>query len=489
MVDHPTPKNSTPTSPDREVLTSTVAQVWNDSAVPAIEAHIAVPALSPAFDPSWAEAGHIDTVLVAASNWLESLSVPGLTVHRRDLPGRTPLLPVDVPATDGATNDGTVLAYGHLDKQPEMVGWDDDLGPWTPVRKGDRLYGRGGADDGYSVYALGTALVALDRAGGQHGRIVGVIECSEESGSPDLPAHLDALGDELGSPELVVCLDSGCGDYERLWVTTSLRGLVSVDLRVDVLTEGVHSGAAGGIVPSSFRIARTLLDRIEASGDGRLLIDELFPDIPEERRGQATQSAETLGRPPAFPWAGGTHPATDDVAEQLLNRTWGPALEVIGADGLPPLADAGNVARPTTTLGLSIRIPPGVDPDAITTRLTELLTADSPSGAMVSVSPGWGATGWDAPPTAPWLAKALERASTAWFDEEPRWIGEGGTIPFMAMLGEQFPDAQFVVTGVLGPGSNAHGPNEFLDVAFAERLTGCIVDVLHAHATLADSMR
>nr|WP_287379547.1 M20/M25/M40 family metallo-hydrolase [Candidatus Microthrix sp.] len=401
MVAHPTPKSSTPTSPDRAALTSTVAQVWNDSAVPAIEAHIAVPALSPAFDPSWADAGHIDTVLVAASNWLESLGLPGLTVHRRDLPGRTPLLLVDVPATDGASNDGTVLAYGHLDKQPEMVGWDDDLGPWTPVRKGDRLYGRGGADDGYSVYALGTALVALHRAGGEHGRIVGVIECSEESGSPDLPAHLEALGDELGSPELVVCLDSGCGDYERLWVTTSLRGLVSVDLRVEVLTEGVHSGAAGGIVPSSFRIARALLDRIEASSDGRLLIDELYPEIPEERRGQATQSAETLGRPPAFPWAGGTHPATDDVAEQLLNRTWGPALEVIGADGLPPLADAGNVARPTTTLGLSIRIPPGVDPDAITTRLTELLTADSPSGAMVSVSPSPACSAPAPMPTAP----------------------------------------------------------------------------------------
>ena len=488
MVAHPTPKSSTPTSPDRAALTSTVAQVWNDSAVPAIEAHIAVPALSPAFDPDWADAGHIDTVLVAASNWLESLGLPGLTVHRRDLPGRTPLLLVDVPATDGASNDGTVLAYGHLDKQPEMVGWDDDLGPWTPVRKGDRLYGRGGADDGYSVYALGTALVALHRAGGEHGRIVGVIECSEESGSPDLPAHLEALGDELGSPELVVCLDSGCGDYERLWVTTSLRGLVSVDLRVDVLTEGVHSGAAGGIVPSSFRIARALLDRIEASGDGRLLIDELLPEIPEERRVQAAQSAETLGRPPTLPWAGGTHPATDDVAEQLLNRTWGPALEVIGADGLPPLADAGNVARPTTTLGLSIRIPPGVDPDEITARLTELLTEHPPAGAEVSVSPGWGATGWDAPPTAPWLADALEQASTAWFDKEPRWIGEGGTIPFMAMLGEQFPDAQFVVTGVLGPGSNAHGPNEFLDVAFAERLTGCIADVLHAHACLTDTM-
>nr|WP_291833613.1 M20/M25/M40 family metallo-hydrolase [Candidatus Microthrix sp.] len=410
------------------MLTSTVAEVWNDSAVPAIEAHIAVPALSPAFAPGWAAAGHIDTVLVAASDWLESLGVPGLTVSRRDLPGRTPLLLVDVPATDGATNGGTVLAYGHLDKQPEMVGWDDDLGPWTPVRKGDRLYGRGGADDGYSVYALGTALVALDRAGGEHGRIVGVIECSEESGSPDLPAHLEALGDELSSPELVVCLDSGCGDYERLWV---------------------------GIVPSSFRIARALLDRIEAASDGRLLIDELFPEIPKARREQAAQSAGTLGRPPAFPWADDTHPATDDVADQLLARTWGPALEVIGADGLPQLADAGNVARPSTTLGLSIRIPPGVDPEAITARLTELLTNDPPAGATVTVSPGWGATGWDAPPTAPWLADALQRASTTWFGEESRWIGEGGTIPFMAMLGEQFPDAQFVVTGVLGPGSNA----------------------------------
>ena len=472
----------TPT-PDREVLRAAVAVVWNDSAVPAIEAHIAVPALSPAFDPDWADAGHLDEVLASASDWLESLGVPGLRVSRRDLPGRTPLLLVEVPATDGATNTGTVLAYGHMDKQPEMVGWDDDLHPWTPVRKGDRLYGRGGADDGYSVYALGTALVALGRAGGEHGRIVGVIECSEESGSPDLPAHLEALGDELGSPELVVCLDSGCGDYGRLWVTTSLRGLVSADLKVEVLTEGVHSGAAGGIVPSSFRIARTLMDRIEQSSDGRLLILELFPEIPTERRDQAAQSAETLGAPPAFPWAGDTHPATDEVAQQLLDRTWAPALEVIGADGLPPLADAGNVARPATTLGLSIRIPPGVDPEVIAARLTELLTADPPSGASVTLTPGWGATGWDAPPTAPWLNDALTAASGDWFGEEPRWIGEGGTIPFMAMLGEQFPDAQFVVTGVLGPGSNAHGPNEFLDVAFAERLTGCIADVLHAHGT------
>ena len=488
MVDHPAPDAPTTNPPDRTILTSVVAEVWNDSAVPAIEAHIAVPALSPAFDPDWADAGNIDAVLVAASDWLETLGIPGMAVSRRDLLDRTPLLLIDVPATDGASNDGTVLAYGHLDKQPEMVGWDDDLGPWTPVRKGDRLYGRGGADDGYSVYSLGTALVALHRAGGEHGRIVGVVECSEESGSPDLPAHLEALGDELGSPELVVCLDSGCGDYERLWVTTSLRGLVSVDLRVEVLTEGVHSGAAGGIVPSSFRIARALLDRIEASSDGRLLIDELYPEIPDERRAQAAQSAETLGRPPTFPWTGGTRPATDDVAEQLLDRTWRPALEVIGADGLPALADAGNVARPTTTLGLSIRIPPGVDPDAITARLTELLTADPPSGATVTVSPGWGATGWDAPPTASWLAAALHASSTAWFDEEPRSIGEGGTIPFMAMLGEQFPNAQFVVTGVLGPGSNAHGPNEFLDVTFAERLTGCIADVLHAHGTLTESV-
>lgn len=483
MADFTAASPTTTGRPDRDVLSNTVAEVWNDSAVPAIEAHIAVPALSPAFDSDWAEAGHLDAVLSSASDWLELLGVPGLRVSRRDLPGRTPLLLVEVPATDGATNTGTVLAYGHLDKQPEMVGWDDDLAPWTPVRKGDRLYGRGGADDGYSVYSLGTALVALGKAGGEHGRIVGVIECSEESGSPDLPAHLDALGDVLGSPELVVCLDSGCGDYERLWVTTSLRGLVSADLRVDVLTEGVHSGAAGGIVPSSFRIARQLLDRIERSSDGKLLIDELFPQIPDERRAQAAQSAETLGAPPVFPWAGDTHPSADDVAEQMLSRTWGPALEVIGADGLPPLADAGNVARPSTTLGLSIRIPPGVDPEVIVARLTELLTADPPSGATVAVSPGWGAAGWDAPPMAPWLADALEAASDAWFDEEPRWVGEGGTIPFMAMLGEQFPAAQFVVTGVLGPGSNAHGPNEFLDVAFAERLTGCIADVLHAHGT------
>ena len=472
---------------------------WDDELVPRLVDYVRVPAKSPAFDASWAAHGHLAQVVRDAHDWAAAQPIAGLAVEIVSIDGKTPCLFFDAPATGGLSNDATVMFYGHLDKQPEMTGWRDGMGPWTPVIENDRLYGRGGADDGYALYAALTVVQALDAQAAARPRCVGLIETCEESGSPDLPAYLRLLAPRLGQVRLLVGLDSGCGDYDRLWVTTSLRGLAGGTLTVEVLTEGVHSGAASGIVPSSFRIARRLLDRIDDSASGRVLLPELHADIPPERLAQAQAAGAILGDSvwTQFPWVGCTHepgadacapstahahamPTTTDPVEAILARTWRPALSVTGAAGLPALDQAGNVLRPKTSLKLSMRIPPTVDGERAAAAMRRALEADAPYGARVRFESGGGATGWNAPPTAPWLAQAVDAASRSVWGKDAGWFGEGGTIPFMNMLGGFFPDAQFLITGVLGPHSNAHGPNEFLHLPYARRLTRAVAAVVAA---------
>ncbi len=459
-----------------------VDRVWTDDILPALHEYIAIPNVSPMYDPQWREHGHMDRAVALVRDWCAARAVAGLTIDVNVLADRTPMIVIDVPAFAGGSPDDPVLLYGHLDKQPEMTGWRTDLGPWKPVLEGDRLYGRGGADDGYSAFASVLAIEAAQRAGLRHNRCVVLIEASEESGSPDLPAHVQALRHRIGTPSLVVCLDSGCLDYERMWVTTSLRGLAAGELRVDILTEGVHSGDASGVVPSSFRIIRQLLDRIEDSADGHIRIPELHVDIPADRATQARDTARDFPIGGHFPWVDGARPMVDDPTEQLLARTWRPSMSITGVTGIPSVATAGNVLRPHTSLQLSVRLPPTCDHEAALAALERVLESDSPYGARVRLLHGHSGPGWNAPSFAPWLQAALDTASVAEFGRPTGAFGEGGSIPFMGMLGEMFPQAQFVVTGVLGPGTNAHGPNEYLHVPTARRLTACLSRVLHAHA-------
>ena len=465
-----------------EMLTDHVDRVWNDDILPALQDYIAIPNVSVLFDPQWREHGHMDRAVELIRAWCAGRSIAGLTVEVHELPGRTPVILMEIPAFGSGSADDTVLLYGHLDKQPEMTGWRDDLGPWKPVVEGDRLYGRGGADDGYAAFASVLAIEAAQANGLSHTRCVVLIEASEESGSPDLPAYLQALADHIGSPSLVLCLDSGCLDYERLWVTTSLRGMIAGTLRVQILTEGVHSGEASGVVPSSFRICRELLDRVEDSFDGRVLLPELHVDVPRDRREQASVTASEFPIGGHFPFVDGGEPMVADHTEQLLARTWYPALSVTGVGGIPPVESAGNVLRPFTSLQLSLRIPPTCDHAAATAALAEALTKDAPYGAHVTFDNVHSAPGWNAPTFADWLQTALDDASTSNFGKESRSFGEGGSIPFMGMLGEMFPEAQFVITGVLGPGANAHGPNEYLHIPTARKVTSCLATVLDAHA-------
>ncbi|MBB5942623.1 MULTISPECIES: M20 family metallopeptidase [Xanthomonas] len=460
-----------------------LSEKWDDDIVPQLVDYIRIPNKSPMFDADWVAHGYMADAVALMERWARAQAIPGLQVEVVQLEGRTPLIYLEVPASSEATGEDTVLLYGHLDKQPEMTGWDADLGPWTPVLKGDRLYGRGGADDGYALFGSLAAIQALQDQGIPHARCVVLIEACEESGSYDLPAYVDHLAARIGKPSLVVCLDSGCGNYEQLWCTTSLRGLAGGNFSVKVLSEGVHSGDASGVVPSSFRVLRDLLSRLEDEATGKIKVEGLYADVPEERLAQARKVAEVLGDEvySKFPFLPGMRPMHEDLSELVLNRTWRPALSVTGADGLPPLASAGNVLRPETAVKLSLRLPPTLDGKRAGELLKEVLLRDPPYGAEVSLALEKSSSGWNAPAQSPWLTDAIESASQAAFGKPAMYMGEGGSIPFMGMLGEKFPGAQFMITGVLGPHSNAHGPNEFLHIPMGKRVTACVSRVIAAH--------
>jgi len=459
-----------------EQVAKNVGQIWDDSIVPTLQHYIRIPNQSPLFDPEWKKNGHMDRAVTLAKAWVESQQIPGLRIETHELDGRTPLIFIEVDGDDSST----VLMYGHLDKQPAMVGWNDGLGPWTPVLRNGKLFGRGGADDGYAIFAAVSAIQAVKQQGAPHSRIVIIIECCEESGSVDLPAYIELLSEKIGTPRLVICLDSGCGNYNQLWMTTSLRGSLVGNLTVEVLTEGVHSGDASGIVPSSFRILRILLDRLEDAATGRIIPEWLHAEVPPDRLAEATETARILGDEihDKFPFLPGMKPMGNDPLELLLNRTWRPMLSYTGQAGLPDLVQGGNVLRPKTSIKLSLRIPPTLDASNLDRKLQELLESNPPYGAHVTFEPEKGAGGWEAPKVAAWLEQSVDSASQAFFGKPATTWGEGGSIPFMGMLGQRYPNAQFLITGVLGPHSNAHGPNEFLQISTGKNVTACVAQVI-----------
>jgi acetylornithine deacetylase/succinyl-diaminopimelate desuccinylase-like protein len=466
---------------DTDHLTRFVGRLWDDEIVPQLVEYIRIPNKSPMFDAQWAQHGYMDAAVKLMEDWARSKlgQLPGATLEVVRLEGRTPLIYIDVP---GASDD-TVMLYGHLDKQPEMTGWAEDLGPWTPVIKGDKLYGRGGADDGYAIFGSLAALLALREQGVPHARCVIMIEACEESGSYDLPYYVDHLAPRIGNPSLVVCLDSGCANYDQLWLTTSLRGMTGGNLTVKVLEEGVHSGDASGVVPSSFRILRDLLSRLEDPATGQILPEELYVEIPPQRIEQARLSAEVLGADiyDKFPWVDNMQPVTLDLTELVLNRTWRPQLSVTGVGGMPPLDSAGNVLRPETSVKLSLRVPPTLSGAKAGEFVKQLLESDPPYGAHVSFKLEKDGSGWNAPQLSSWLEQAVADASLHYFGAPAAYMGEGGSIPFMGMLGEKFPQAQFLITGVLGPHSNAHGPNEFLHIPTGKKVTMVVAEVVARH--------
>ncbi len=455
---------------------SFVDEFWNDQVMPSLIEYVKIPNKSPMFDPEWEAHGYMTDAVNHMVDWVKSQQIDGLGVEIHALPERTPTILLTLEGTSG----GNVLIYGHLDKQPEFDGWEPGLGPWQPVIRDEKLYGRGGADDGYAIYSAITAIRSLIDQQLPRPRIVVLIEASEESGSPDLPHYMEALNERIGDPDLVIALDSTCGNYDQLWLTTSLRGMLIGDLSVRILQEGVHSGAAGGIVPSSFRILRALVSRLEDEATGSIKPSFLNEQIPEHRRREAIEAGKILSETFAdmYPFAGSARPVSEDPTELVLNNTWLPSLSVTGLGGAPKPEDAGNVLRPETSARLALRIPPTTDADKAAEALQALLAEESPYGAEVDLKLHTPNAGWHAPQTSASLQTSLDIASNAYFGAPSVAMGCGGSIPFMEFLAERTPTAEFVVTGVLGPRSNAHGPNEFLHLPTARKLTACVVDLI-----------
>ena len=455
-----------------------IDQFWNKSVLPSLEEYVSIPCKSPAFENQWKEKGKLYQAVRHCKAWCESLGITGLKADVYEIEDRTPLLFIEIPGVD---DDHNVLVYGHLDKQPEAEGWDSNKGPWQPVIENSKLYGRGAADDGYALYSAISSIAAIKDQGLSHPTIKLFIECSEESGSPDISAYLKHLERRVGTPDLVVVLDSGCGNYEQLWVTTSLRGMIGGNLKVQILTESVHSGDATGIVPSSFRIIRKILSRLEDPENGEIKPEFLHAKIPSERMQEAKYVAEVLGNNifEKFPFVKGALPLSKNLTSLVLNRTWRPTLGITGADGIPSTQNAGNALRSYTTLKLSIRIPPTLAAKTANKALKELLERDPPYGAKISYEGAEGGRGWNAPQFRNWLKESIQQSSETFFGKSPVYMGEGGSIPLIAMLGKRFPDAQFVITGVLGPHSNAHGPNEFLHLPMVKNLSSCMAKIFH----------
>lgn len=456
-----------------------VEKQWDEEIIPLLEDYIRIPAKSPLFDKNWRENGYISEAMQLMKNWCEKQPIRNMKIDLLQIEDRTPVLLLDIPGD----SDQTILLYGHMDKQPEMVGWDNDLGPWKPVIKDGKLYGRGGADDGYAVFSALSAIAYLQKLDIPHARCVVLIEATEESGSYDLPAYLDVIKHQMGSPDLIICLDSACGNYEQLWGTTSLRGIVGGTLKISTLENGVHSGMYSGLVPSVFQILRLLLDRIENPHNGKITVDELHVEVPHQRLEQIRAAGAILGEEliKSIPFLDHVEPLCHDPAELILNNTWEPALSLVGMDGVPSTSNAGNVTLPSLSVKLSMRIPPTCDTEKANAALKEMLEKNPPYNAHVEYDSEDAGPGWNSPEIAPWLNDANNQASQLFFNKDAAYLGIGASIPFMGMLGEMFPEAQYLITGILGPKSNAHGPNEFLHIDMVKKLTGCVASIIATH--------
>jgi acetylornithine deacetylase/succinyl-diaminopimelate desuccinylase-like protein len=462
---------------DNERLMASTSLFWDEEILPSLAEYVKIPNKSPLYDPNWQKNGFMAQAMEHVVAWIKQQDVPGLLCEVHQLQNKTPTLLLELPGTI----DETVLIYGHLDKQPEFDGWSDDLGPWKPVFKNDRLYGRGGADDGYAIYSAISLIKSLLGQDLDLPRIVILIECSEESGSPDLADYMNELGAQIGEPGLVIALDSACGNYDQLWLTTSLRGMIIGELKIEVLEQGAHSGMAGGIVASSFRIMRQTISKIENEATGEITPSFLNEQIPESRRNEAISAGEILkdSFKDMYTFAGQSKPLSSDPTELVLNNTWLASLEVTGIDGIPDVQNAGNVLRPYTTAKLALRLPPTTDVIRAAIELENLLTSNAPQDCNITFSSDAHNPGWHSPITVDHLEESVQEASQAFFSAPAVSMGCGGSIPFMEFLANKLPDAQFVVTGVLGPLSNAHGPNEFLHIPTGKKVTACTAKIIY----------
>lgn len=456
---------------DYSRLSKYIDKQWDESVLPSLCDFIEIPALSPSFDSEWEENGYLDAAIETFVSWVRSLPLEKSSVSVHRLKDRSPVLLVTI---DGES-DGEILFYSHLDKQPEATGWSEGKGPWKPVIEDGWLFGRGSVDDGYGGYAGVLSVLGLQEQDIPHPTCRFLIETGEESGSPDLEFYLDELKPQLGIPDLVIVLDTGGMDYDRLWVTQSLRGIVAGTLSVNVSSVGVHSGHGSGVMPSSFRLARQLLSRLEDEETGEILPEWLHLEISDDMKKTCSKIVDMKGdEMKDFPLLDGVKKQVEDPLDIFITMNLKPSLSIIGADGIPPIESAGNVLRTNTDLKISLRTPPGIDATFVAEKVQKLLEENPPNGAHVTAKMTEVADGFLSPKLPDSVSLALEEACNEFYGNSFMDLYIGGTIPVMAMLQARYADSKFIITGAGGPGGNAHGPDEKLHIPTAKKVTKCM---------------
>ena len=459
-----------------------ISNEFDTNIIPSLSDYIRIDNLSPNYDPEWETNFKLEKAGYHLLVWSLNQGVKGMKGELIKEPGRTPMVYLEIPPQG---SDKTILLYGHFDKQPHLGEWAEGLGPTKPVIKDGNLYGRGASDDGYSTYTCVSAIKAIQSQKGKHGKIIITIEGGEESGSPDLVYYLKKLSDRIGTPDLMVCMDSGCKDYNTFWITTSLRGVCVLDLTVECLEESVHSGSGSGIAPDSFTIMRILLDRLQDSKTGKSLVP-IDVEIPSYRIEDAKKLGEYMKEKcvnDIVKLSPGVKPLSDDYSEIILNNTWRSTVVVTGMSYFPPAETAGNVLRAKTQCRISVRLPPIFNCKQSEVVLKEILEKDPPFNSKVTCKIMVSGNGWAAKDLCEPLKKSFNESSKKIFGKEFYNSGEGGSIPFIAELGELFPKCEMLVTGVLGPGSNAHCLNECLNIQFTKNITVALAHAINDYCS------
>jgi len=440
---------------------------------------VRVPNLSPDYDKEFLTNGLIMKAIDVTKAWMETQGIKGLQSTVYHDPGRWPLLRVDIPAFNGGSRH--ILCYGHLDKMPHLdaAGWSEGLSATNPVIRGPKVYGRGTNDDGYNSFLVITALRYLEEHNLPHPKITILLETGEESSDEEITRYLHDLHDSIGDVDLICILDAESQDYETVWMCKSLRGVVAGVLSVKHLAVPCHSGMATGLVPSTFRIARELISRIENEKTGEILFPEAHVEIPQNRIDQCNAIAAHLGQGSVeiVTLLPGAKYLSEDFGQLLLNKAWKPGLAVTGQRGLPIVEEGSNVIRPETALKLSLRIPPGVDAEKCQAAMKKILEADPPYGATVEFKPLGAGCGWYGKDFDPLLDAAIKKATKAAFGAEPLYYGEGGSIPLCNTFQELWGKAQIIVTGCAGPDAKPHGYDESLDLPYTGKFTAVVASI------------
>ncbi|CAI2368334.1 unnamed protein product [Moneuplotes crassus] len=440
-----------------------------------ISEFIKVPNLTPSFDPEFQTNGLIEQAIDNVKGYAESMDIPGLKFHVHNEEGRAPMALIEIPG-NGKKN---IMVYGHLDKQPHMEGWTEGTGPTTPTIIGDKLYGRGSTDDGYVSFATLTAVKNILDQGQEIPRIVLVLEAEEESGSKDLVYLLEKCKDIIKTPDVCLCCDSGALDYKTLWLTSSLRGSMGMNVKVSIAKDAFHSGICGGAMPETFRIANNLLDRLEDPITKRM--EKFEVEIEDRFKEEAKNIVGLVGTDlyKDFKLLEGCRPIHhDNLEEMYLNINWRPALAVCGADGLPTLSKAGNVVRASTSLRLKIRLPPSLDAKEMCDEVVKTLSEDVPFGAKIEFDDVSSGSGWVMKDLKEETSKAIHESSEEFYEKKAGLYGIGGSIPFLKTLEGIYPETEILAMGVGGNDCNIHAPDETLDIPYMKKFIPTLSHIL-----------